>query len=112
MLRPACGRLVPYFRFPGLCADGQVDRPYATGAGDIVSGDVLSGDRSGASATTIANRVLGKVKPGLIVIVIVIMNTSKVGAPNPESALRPIVEGLRREGAAGRRERVVGGQLT
>ena len=94
VLRPAGGRLVPYFRFPGLCADEQSIARVQPVQVTVVSGDVLSGDTSGASATTIANTVLAKVKPGSIVI----LNMTKVGAPNTEAALRRIVEGLAAKG--------------
>lgn len=93
-LRAAGGRLVPYFRFPGQCSDEQAIARLQPLRVTIVSGDVFSGDTTGAAASTIAAGVLSHVTSGSIVV----LNMTKVGASNTEPAIRQIVAGLQAKG--------------
>ena len=84
-----------YFRFPGGChTESDLDLVGATGEQSL-GWDVVGGDPGQPDASVIVDNVLGKSKPGSIVVLHI------VGAPNSPAtaeALPEIISGLRDRG--------------
>lgn len=89
------GHTPHYFRFPGGCFDrSDVSKVQAEGL-DVIQWDVASGDAFSTNSGAIVARVLGKVKPGSIVVM------HMMGGPNAPvtaKALPVIIEKLQKEG--------------
>lgn len=94
VLEPLGGNQTRFFRYPGLCHDKRALEALAPLGVTVVDGDVVSGDPFAEASQPIVDAVLGKAKPGSIVI----MHIGGPNAPQTHKALPKIVEGLREKG--------------
>ncbi|GAA2489492.1 polysaccharide deacetylase family protein [Streptomyces gobitricini] len=86
--------VVPYFRFPGGCYDGEALRALSAAKVTAVQWDVVSGDAFATDADAVAEQVLAGVRPGSLVV----MHCTRSAAPVTERAVRRIVPELRERG--------------
>jgi hypothetical protein len=94
IIRPYGGNQTRYFRFPGLCFNAAALAAIAPVDVVVIQADVISGDPLATAWQPIVNAVLGKVKPGSIVV----LHVTEDNARMTDEALPPILEGLRQKG--------------
>jgi peptidoglycan/xylan/chitin deacetylase (PgdA/CDA1 family) len=84
-----------YFRFPGLCFDGEDAKKVEAQGYTVIGGDVHGGDGFEGSRAKIASGVVGHVRPGSIVILHL---HGGPNAPQTANALLEIIDKLRARG--------------
>ncbi|WP_246016972.1 polysaccharide deacetylase family protein [Micromonospora pisi] len=94
VIEPYGGRQTRYFRFPGLCHDGEALAALAPLGVTVVDGDVVSGDPFATAWQPIVRAVLDQVRPGSVVI----MHVTEANAAMTDEALPHILAGLRERG--------------
>ncbi|MFI6761435.1 polysaccharide deacetylase family protein [Micromonospora sp. NPDC050417] len=94
VIEPYGGRQTRYFRFPGLCHDGEALASLAPLGVTVVDGDVVSGDPFATAWQPIVRAVLDQVRPGSVVI----LHVTEANAAMTDEALPHILAGLRERG--------------
>jgi hypothetical protein len=94
VIAPYGGRQTRYFRFPGLCHDRAALAELAPLGITVVDGDVVSGDPFARAWQPIVRAVLGRVRPGSVII----LHVTEANAPMTDEALPYILAGLAERG--------------